>query len=198
VPKKWQFFEENYFLVYFCERYKINDQGVVASPTALVPSGKIRAYEILEEENLKNLIFYEERKNLICTNEQDNFLIADVINSRENFDAKKFQEKEKLLFDVDDGPRAQSSLFVLMENRKHLKKNLFDIVYISYTLDEYNNVLERSDTIYEERRSVFFMDITNKNYKYVPKFYHTLISRSSSFTELLLYRKDTVFQKTKR
>jgi hypothetical protein len=51
--KNWWFDVENYFLIYFCEKYKINNQGVVASPTALVPKENIRAFSFLEEKRRK-------------------------------------------------------------------------------------------------------------------------------------------------
>jgi hypothetical protein len=91
LPKKWLVFERNQFLFYYNERSKFNDQGVVASPTALVPANYERALLNLEEEKWKNLIFNgEERKKSILHNEQDNSLIV----SDQTSQVQKNLEKE--------------------------------------------------------------------------------------------------------
>jgi hypothetical protein len=80
----------------------------------------------------------------------------------------------------------------LKRNKRYITIMKRQYMYNILAFDEYNNL--RAEEIVGNGTYLVRIcgDNTSQNYKFKPKIYDTLISRSS---ELLIFRKDTVFQK---
>jgi hypothetical protein len=204
--KNWHFDAENYFLIHFCEKYKMNSQGVVASPSALVPINNTRALLILEEEKMKNSIFNEEKEN---TNESGNFSKAFDLDLR-SYNKLTFK-REKVIYDVLNFETHYLNLF-RFEVRYTTNWKMFyrtpDYSWIfgskiiawgspvGLIFDERNNLMERRFRYLNmEETSESFFEKLNQNQEFKPKkSYDTLISVNA---ELHVLQIDTVFEKNK-
>jgi hypothetical protein len=190
--KNGQFYEvENYFN-YFRKRFKIISQGVVASPTALVPDEKIRALFNSEEEKLKNSIFNENANQAFFP------IAVDVATKYYKGNLFILEEKEKFLFDAETpmgADKISNLISINCDGKSGIttpKGNFY--TYDKITLDSDDQVVAFTYRRYDYKATCYQAKETNSTNSIHENFENLdLIIQKDD--ELLIYRKDTVFQK---